>query len=133
MTCVLVALACALGTACSSSHKTEFGSEATFNKLTGNMETIVEADLDQAYGAAQGALADMQFTVESKTKDAMKAIILSRTADKSRVQVTLDKRSEHVTAVTVGVASMGKEEVARAVLDKIVTRLKEKRTKVEEK
>lgn len=132
MACVLVVLACALGVGCSSSHTTEFGSEATFNKLTGNMETIVEADMDRTYAAAQGALEDMQFTIESKAKDVSKAIILSRMADKNRVQVTLDKRSQNVTGVTVGVASMTKEDTAREVLNKIVTRLKEGKTKAED-
>ena len=78
--CVLAALT---GLGCSSSHTTQFGSEATFNNLTCNLDTIVEADMDQSYGAAQGALADMQFTVESKAKDVNKAIILSRMADKA--------------------------------------------------
>ena len=126
-------LAVLAGLGCSSSYTTGFGSEATFNKLTSSLETIVEADLDQAYGAALGAVADMQFTVESKAKDVTKAIVSSRMADTSRVQITLEKRSANVTGVTVGVSSMGKEGVAREVLDKMVTRLKEKRTKVEDK
>jgi hypothetical protein len=109
---------------CSSSYTTGFGSEATFNKVTGNLDTIVEANLDQAFAATVGAIDDMQFTTVSKAKDVMKGIVTAKTADSSRVTVTLEKRSENVTGVTVGVASMGKESVARAVLDKIVARLK---------
>jgi Protein of unknown function (DUF3568) len=122
MICVLVVLACALG--CSSSYTTGFGSEASFNKLTGDLDTIVEADLDRAYGAGLGAVEDMQLTLVSKAKDVTKGMIVSKMADTSRVQITLEKRSEHVTGVTVGVASMGKESVAREVLDKMVARLK---------
>jgi hypothetical protein len=120
----LAVVAAAGVSGCSTSHTTAFGSEATFNKVTGNMNTTVEANLDRSYAAAQGAVEDMQFTTESKAKDVTKAVVVARTADKTRVQITMEPRSENVTDVTVGVPAMGDESLAQKVLDKMVARLK---------
>ena len=120
-----VGLVAAVGAGgCSTSHVTAFGSEATFNKVTGDMTTSVEANLERSYAAAQGAVEEMQFTTESKAKDVTKAVLVTRTADKSRVQITMERRSENVTDVMVGVSMMGKESMARMVMDKLVARLK---------
>jgi hypothetical protein len=121
----LAVVAAAGVSGCSTSHTTAFGSEATFNKMTGNMHTSVEANLDRSYAAAVGAVEEMQFTTESKAKDVMKAVVVARTADKTRVQITMERRSENVTDVTVGVPAMGDESIARMVMDKMVARLKD--------
>jgi hypothetical protein len=113
---------------CGSAYTTAYGSEASFNRVSGNLTTTVEANLDSSWAAAQGALDEMQFTTESKGKDVMKAVLRARTADRSPVHLVLERRSENVTDVSISVSTMGKEATAKLVLDKMIARLQSERT-----
>jgi hypothetical protein len=110
--------------ACHSSGTTATGAEESFNSITGNLTTTAEAPLNDTYEAAQAAVTDLEYTIASKSKDATKALIEAHTADKSTIHIVLDKRSDHVTDVSVSVGSLGKESTARTVVDKMLSHLK---------
>ena len=74
---------CAAG-ACKTSSTTENGARVEFNKVTGNLSTTLEADIDEAWAAGQAAIEEMQFVTEKKAKDSMQANLHARTATDGR-------------------------------------------------
>jgi hypothetical protein len=109
---------------CMSTKDTAAGTSAAFNKVTGNLTTNLSAPLDRVYAATQAALDSLEFRPVDKQKDALQGIVTARMADGDRIVVTLEKRSDKVTGVSVEVGALGKESTARLVLDKIEANLK---------
>lgn len=109
---------------CSTTPATAGGSEISWNRITGRLTTTVDANLDRAFAGAVAAAGDMQYTVLEQSKDVLMGIVKTRTADKSAINVVLDKRTENATDVTVDVGPTGSETAARTFLDKIVARVR---------
>jgi hypothetical protein len=57
--------------------------------------------LDSAYNATKDALAELQFFITQDTKDALTGVVKARTADNKNLTVTLNKKSENITEVSV--------------------------------
>lgn len=102
-----------------STTTTASGGTATFNKASGNLSTTVNAPLDQAYEAATDAIEELQFRIDTTTKDALTGVINAETATGDDIKVTLQKQTDTVTDITIGMGPLGKESTARILLDKI--------------
>jgi uncharacterized lipoprotein len=109
--------------ACKSTQPTEGGGTASFHQITGTLNFTVEAPLDRVWGAAQAAVDELQFRTTGKSKDAIQGILNAKAADDSTIKITVEKRTDRTTDVTVGVGPFGKEATARLVGDKIRARL----------
>ncbi|HAM72194.1 MAG TPA: hypothetical protein DCM86_11175 [Verrucomicrobiales bacterium] len=89
----------------------------------GELKASLEAPLDKAYGAAQGAMRDLQFTVKDTAKDALYAKVEAKTANDKTVRITLNKTSDKITELRIRVGTFGDEALSRTVHDKIKARL----------
>jgi hypothetical protein len=113
----------ALLPACKSTQPTAGGGTATFHQITGDLTFTVEAPLDRTWAAAQAAVEDLQFRTTGKSKDAIQGILNAKAANDDSIKITVEKRTESTTDVTVGVGPFGREATARLVGDKVRARL----------
>jgi hypothetical protein len=108
---------------CSTTPAGNGTAEISWNRITGRLSTTVDGNIDKAFNAAVAASGDMQYTIVEQSKDVLKGIVKTKTADKSGINVVLDKRTENSTDLTVDVGPAGSETAARTFLDKIRARL----------
>jgi hypothetical protein len=112
-------LALAALTGCSSTPAAPGVSASTYNQLTGNLTTTLDATLDRAWASAKSTVEELQFRPGTSTKDALTGILTAKTADNTEVKIRLEQRTQSTTDVTVGVGPFGKEATARLILGKI--------------
>ena len=91
--------------------------------VRGELETNLDADYDRAVEATRGALADLEFARVSENKDALKAVLIYRTAMDKRVEVSLTNSAKKLTNIKIRVGVFGDEQVSLSVLNKIKARL----------
>lgn len=91
--------------------------------VRGELETNLDADYDRAVEATRGALADLEFARVSENKDALKAVLIFRTAMDKRVEVSLTNSAKKLTNIKIRVGVFGDEQVSLSVLNKIKARL----------
>jgi hypothetical protein len=96
----------------------------TFNRLTGNMSTTIEAGMDKAQRAAEKALEDLHYTITDKKLEDNKSVIEARSADKDKVKVTLERRTDRMSDLTIGVGMTGKESAGDLILEKMMENMK---------
>lgn len=92
------------------------------NKVTGTVSTLVSAPLDRAFSAALSAVEGLQFTTTRQTKDALKGQIAARTADDKTVNISLTRKSDSITEISVSAGPLNQslaDTVARRIQDKI--------------
>ncbi len=89
----------------------------------GELTTAEEADLDRVWAAAQGAMDDLDFVIQSRLTTAGSAKLIARGAGSRRVTVTLERRVGNLTEISVRVGYFGDEPLSRLILQKIRRRL----------
>ena len=89
----------------------------------GELTTAEEADLDRVWAAAQGAMDDLDFVIQSRLTTAGSAKLIARGAGSRRVTVTLERRVGNLTEISVRVGYFGDEPLSRLILRKIRRRL----------
>lgn len=122
ITVSLAALALSFA-ACSSTQPASDGKpEVKTHRVTGEVSSLLNTGLDNAYNAAVSAVKDdLQFTVESSTKDALIGVVKARTAQNKLVTVTLTKKSDSITGLAVSAGAFD-SSIAKATADKIIAR-----------
>jgi hypothetical protein len=106
-------------TGCKTKQTTAGGNPATFHAITGDLTFTVDAPLNRAWGAAQAAVEELQFRTTGTSKDAIQGILNAKAANDDAIKITIEKRTEQATDVTVGVGPFGKQHTARLVGDTI--------------
>ncbi len=89
----------------------------------GELTAAETADLDRVWAAAQGAMDDLDFVIESRLTTAGSAKLIARGAGSRRVTVVVERRVGNLTSITVRVGFFGDEPLSRLVLKKIRRRL----------
>ncbi len=89
----------------------------------GELTAAETADLDRVWAAAQGAMDDLDFVIESRLTTAGSAKLIARGAGSRRVTVTVERRVGSLTDITVRVGYFGDEPLSRLILQKIRRRL----------
>jgi hypothetical protein len=89
----------------------------------GELEASLAGDYDTVVEAARGAVADLEFARISETKDALKAVLVSRTAMDKKVEIALANSGKKLTSIKIRVGILGDEQLSLAILDKIKARL----------
>ncbi len=87
--------------------------------VRGELASSLEADLDTAYGAAQRALAKLEFAKIDQRKTGLDAQLVHRTALDKRVEIKLQKITDRLTKIEIRVGVVGDQELSLALLDKI--------------
>ena len=91
--------------------------------VRGELEANVDHDYNAVVEATRGALADLEFARVSENKDALKAVMISRTAMDKKVEVTLSNSGKKLTNIKIRVGVFGDEQVSMSILDRIKGRL----------
>ncbi len=89
----------------------------------GELTAAETADLDRVWAAAQGAMDDLDFVIQSRLTTAGSAKLIARGAGSQRVTVTVERRVGSLTDITVRVGYFGDEPLSRLILQKIRRRL----------
>jgi hypothetical protein len=89
----------------------------------GELTAVEDADLDRVWDAAQGAMDDLDFVIESRLTTAGSAKLVARGAGSRRVTVVVRRRVGNLTEISVRVGYLGDEPLSRLILQKILRRL----------
>ncbi len=89
----------------------------------GELIAVEDADLDRVWAAAQGAMDDLDFVIESRLTTAGSAKLVARGAGSRRVTVVVRRRVGNLTEISVRVGYFGDEPLSRLILQKILRRL----------
>ena len=73
--------------------------------------------------AAREAIEQLEFAKMSDNKDALKAVLVSRTAQDKKVEITLQNNGKKITNVKIRVGVFGDEQLSISILDKIKSNL----------
>ena len=87
--------------------------------IRGGLEASLEGRYDSVVAAANEAVADLQFARISENKDALTALIVARTADDKKIDITVTKVSANLSRVEIRVGVFGDELVSVSILDRI--------------
>ena len=83
----------------------------------------LQASLDNGYEsvkkAANHAVDQLQFKKISESNDALKDVLVARTADNTKVEITIIKVSDVLTKVNIRVGVFGDQALSMTVLEKI--------------
>lgn len=91
--------------------------------LDGELKDTQQSSLDAVHAATLAGVRDLQFAVVNDTKDALTAKALVRTANDTKITITLTKQSPTVTEIRIRVGTFGDEQLSRQVLDSIKAHL----------
>ena len=87
--------------------------------VRGDLEATLDHNLDKSTRASNKAIEELKFAKVSEKKDLLTVVLLARTADDKRVQITLTRITDSQTKVAIRVAVFGDERVSLAILEKI--------------
>jgi hypothetical protein len=87
--------------------------------VRGDLETTVATEYPKVVDSARRALKDLEFVNVSDNKDALKAVLVARTALEKKVEVTLTNSGKKLTDIKIRVGIFGDEQLSLAILDKI--------------
>jgi hypothetical protein len=91
--------------------------------VRGDLDANLDSTYDKAVEASRKALADLEFIRISENKDALKAVLVSRTAMDKKVEITISNSANRLTNIKIRVGIFGDEQVSRTILEKIRARL----------
>lgn len=91
--------------------------------VRGELEANLDRDYNAVVEAARGAVADLEFARVSENKDALKAVMISRTAMDKKVEITISNSGKSLTNIKIRVGIFGDEQLSMSILDRIKTRL----------
>jgi hypothetical protein len=95
----------------------------TYAYVSGDLEQILEAPLDRVYDAALEVMGEMEYTINSKSKDALEASIDAEQADETSVTIRLEAKGENLTHTSIRVGLFGDEAQSALIMDKIRAKL----------
>ena len=123
---LLLALACALALipALTGCVLVAAGAGAgTVAYMGRDLEVTLPNDYSKVVKAVEEAVPQLEFTKVSEQKDALKAVIVSRTALDKKVEITISNQGKKSTKVVILVGVIGDKELSIAILDKIKSML----------
>ena len=91
--------------------------------VRGELTAALSNGYESVVRASNRAIDGLQFKKISEAKDALKAVLIARTADDKKVEITITKESDALTKVEIRVGVFGDERLSLTVLDKIKARL----------
>jgi hypothetical protein len=91
--------------------------------VRGDLDTTLNADYEKVVAATREAIEQLEFAKMSDNKDALKAVLVSRTAQDKKVEITLQNTGKKITNVKIRVGVFGDEQLSLSILDKIKSNL----------
>jgi hypothetical protein len=87
------------------------------------LEATLPNDYAKVVRATQNAIQRLEFTKVSEQKDALKAVLVSRTGLDKKVEITIANTGNKSTRISIVVGLIGDKELSVAILDKIKAEL----------
>lgn len=91
--------------------------------VRGELEANLDKDYARVVEAARKAIGELEFAKVSDNKDALKAVLVARTALDKKVEITITSSGKKLTNIKIRVGLLGDQELSTAVLDKIKSEL----------
>jgi hypothetical protein len=91
--------------------------------IRGELEATLPNDFNKVVAATKESIEQLEFAKVSENKDALKAVLVSRTALDKKVEITLANAGRKQTTVKIRVGLFGDEQLSMAILDKIKSNL----------
>ncbi len=91
--------------------------------LKGELKSLEDASIDRVWRATEGAVNELNFIVTNKVKDAVSAKLDALTADNKSIHITLKRKTDSLTEISIRIGTFGNEELSRLILEKIQKRL----------
>ena len=85
----------------------------------GDLEVVLEENLDDVYQASVTAMKELQLAVISKSKDVLEGEIVGRTSQDKKITIKIHKEAENLTKLSIRVGAFGDEAQSQAIYDKI--------------
>jgi hypothetical protein len=118
LTALLLAGALSFQTGCLVAAAGAAGA-GTVAYLRGELSSTLDAPYENAVRASNRGLQALEFAKISENKDALTAILISRTADDKKVEVKVTKVTESTSRVQIRVGIFGDEALSLTVLERI--------------
>jgi len=87
--------------------------------VRGDLETNLHTDYSGVVDAARNAINELEFAKVSENKDALKAVLVARTAMDKKVEITITNSGKKLTNIKIRVGLFGDEALSMSILDKI--------------
>ena len=87
--------------------------------VRGELDTNLNYDYNKVVDSARNAIKDLEFARVSENKDALKAILVARTAMDKKVEITITNSGKKLTNIKIRVGIFGDESLSMSILDKI--------------
>jgi hypothetical protein len=87
--------------------------------IRGDLEAVVESNIDATYQASVKALGQLEITPTSKAKDALTAKIVGRDADDKKVTIKLARTADNLTKLSIRIGLIGDETKSRIIYEQI--------------
>ena len=100
------------------------GAAAGVGYIRGDLEAILENDVEEVYEASLTALRQLKLAVISKQQDALAAKIVSRNIEDKKIQINVKQNEGQTVKLTIRIGVFGDETQSRLIYDKIRDNLK---------
>ncbi len=87
--------------------------------VRGELQANLNRDYGKVVDAARGALKELEFAKVSENKDALKAVMIYRTALDKKVEVAVTNSGKQLTNIKIRVGVFGDEQLSLSILEKI--------------
>ncbi len=91
--------------------------------VRGELEANVDKDYNSVLNATREAIKDLEFAKVSENKDALKAVLVARTALDKKIEITVSNPGKSLTNIKIRVGVFGDEQLSLTILEKIKARL----------
>lgn len=87
--------------------------------VRGELEANLNSDYSKVVESARRSIKELEFAKVSENKDALKAVLIARTAMDKKVDITIINSGKKLTNIKIRVGLFGDEALSIAILDKI--------------
>ncbi|HTJ78301.1 MAG TPA: DUF3568 family protein [Rariglobus sp.] len=87
--------------------------------VRGELDASLDSGYESVDRAANRALDQLKFTKISESKDSLKAVLVARMSDDTKVEIKVLKVSEVLTKVEIRIGTFGDQALSMTILEKI--------------
>lgn len=87
--------------------------------VRGELEANLNTDYNKVVDSARNTIKDLEFAKVSENKDALKCVLVARTAMDKKVEVTITNSGKKLTNIKIRVGLFGDESLSLSILEKI--------------
>lgn len=87
--------------------------------VRGDLEANLDTDYARVVDSVRTAIEQLEFAKVSENKDALKAVLVARTALDKKVEITIANSGKKLTSIKIRVGVFGDEALSMSILDKV--------------